>query len=360
MTTSFFTRREILAAMAASAALAACGRGREPGPDSLGIAVVGIGWLSQGQVIPALQQTTECHLAALVSSTRDKLQGLGKKFGVPETAQYTYDEFDRIADNPDIGAVYIALPNALHAEYTVRAAAAGKHVLCEKPLAVSVEEATQMIAACDAASTRLGTAYRLAFDPHHLALFEMGREERFGAVNKVTAEIGFPIGDDWRLNPKLAGGGVLLEQGVYAINAARNIVGEMPTAVSGEAIVNDTERFADVEETVRWTMSFAGGAEATCATSYTESMDQIAVDAANGQFGLSPAWGFKGLRGESPEGSIRFKGHEQFETMLDEFARRVKQDLPLEGISAEEGLRDLQIAEAIYASAATQSSVNVS
>jgi predicted dehydrogenase len=342
------TRRDVLIAMGGAAGLAACGTGSSPGGSGLGIAVVGLGGLSLGQVVPALQKTSYCHLAGLVSSGRDKLRDTGSRYGVPEDAQFTYDDFDRIADNPDIDAVYIALPNALHAEYAIRAAEAGKHVLCEKPLAVSADEANAMMAASSAAGTQLGVAYRLAFDPHHLELFRLGREQTFGPVQLVRADIGFPIEDDWRLNPELAGGGVLVEQGIYAINAARNIFGEAPVSVSGHFGGSNPQRFADVEESVFWTMDFAGGGVAQCAASYTVRMDRIRAEADGGFFGLEPAYIYDGLEGDSSSGSIRFRGHNQFVAMLDAFAGRIQQDQPLGEISAEQGLLDIRIIEAIY------------
>jgi predicted dehydrogenase len=359
MDTNSFTRREILVAMGSAAGLAACGTGSNSGNGGLGVAVVGLGGLSVGQVIPALQKTAHCRLAGLVSSGREKMRDLGSRYEVAADAQFTYDEFDSIVDNPDIDAVYIALPNALHAEYAIRAAEAGKHVLCEKPLAVSVDEANAMIAASDAAGTYLGVAYRLAFDPHHLELFRLGREQTFGPVQLVRADIGFPIGDDWRLNPELAGGGVLIEQGIYAINAARNIFGEIPASVTGHFASSDPVRFANVEESAFWTMGFPGGGVAQCAASYTVRMDRIRAEADGGFFGLEPAYIYDGLRGDSSSGSIKYGGHNQFVVMLDEFASRVQQNLPLGEISAEQGLLDVRICEAVYEAVREQRSVEI-
>jgi predicted dehydrogenase len=342
------TRRDILIAMGGAAGLAACGTASDPAAGGLGVAIVGLGGLSLGQVVPALQKTDYCHLAGLVSSGREKLRDIGSRYDVSEDAQFTYDEFDRIADNPDIDAVYIALPNALHAEYAIRAAEAGKHVLCEKPLAVSVDECNAMIAASNSAGTYMGVAYRLAFDPNHLEIIRLGREQAFGPVQIVRADIGFPVGDDWRLDPQLAGGGVLLEQGIYAINAARKIFGEIPIDVTGHISGSNPERFVGVEESAFWTMRFPGSGIAQCAASYTVRMDRIWAGAEAGYFGLEPAFVYEGLRGDSSSGSIRHRGHNQFVAMLDEFANRIQQKLPLGELAAEEGLLDVRIIEAIY------------
>lgn len=360
MESSTFTRRDVLVAMGATAGLTACGPGSNSAAGGLGLAVVGIGGLSLGQVIPALQKTEYCHLSGLVSSDRDKMRDVGSRYDVPEDAQFTYDEFDKIMENPSIDAVYIALPNALHAEYAIRAAEAGKHVLCEKPLAVSVEECNAMIAASDTAGTYLGVAYRLAFDPHHLEIFRLGHEQAFGPVQIVRADIGFPIEDDWRLNPRLAGGGVLLEQGVYALNAARKVYGETPVEVVGHESRSDPARFSDVEESVFWTMKFPSGGIAQCAASYTTRMNRIWAGADSGFFELEPAYGYDGLRGRSSTGSIRYRGHNQFVTLLDEFSRRIQQNLPLGEIAAEEGLLDLRIITAIYDSIRMRRLIEVS
>ncbi len=359
MENSSYSRRDILIAMGGAAGLAACGSGSNSGAGGLGVAVVGLGGLSLGQVVPALQKTEYCRLAGLVSSSRDKLRDIGSRHDVPEDAQFTYDEFDRIADNPDIDAVYIALPNALHAEYAIRAAEAGKHVLCEKPLAVSVDECNAMIAASNAAGTYLGVAYRLAFEPNHLEIIRLGREQAFGPVQIVRADIGFPIGDDWRLNPQLAGGGVLLEQGIYAINAARQIFGEVPVDVTGHISGSNPERFVGVEESAFWTMRFPSSGIAQCAASYTVRMDRIWAGADGGFFGLEPAYIYDGLRGDSSSGSIKHGGHNQFVAMLDEFASRIQQNLPLGEIAAEEGLLDVRIIEAIYEAVREQRPIEV-
>ena len=354
------SRREVLVGIGAATGIAACGSGTGDGGAKLGVAVVGIGNLSLGQIIPALQNTERCRLMGLVSSSTEKLRDVGTRYDVPASRQFTYDNFERIADDPDIEAVYIALPNALHAEYAIRAAQAGKHVFCEKPLGVSVEQCNAMIAASNAADKYLGVAYRLLFDPHHLEMIRLTREQTYGPVQIIHAEIGFPVDDDWRLNRELAGGGALIEQGIYAVNAARNMFAEDPIQVMAHESKTDRSRFSEVEESVFWTMAFPGGGIAHCAASYTVRMNRLWAGAVNGEFGLAPAYDYDGIRGDSTGGAISYSDQDQFATQLDEFARSIQQNLPLGKISAEEGLKDVTVIRAIYESIRQGESVRLS
>src|SRR5687768_16594218 len=179
----------------------------------LGIALVGLGKLSKEQLAPAFRKTKHCRLAALVSGSPRKLKAWGKKYKIPEENRYSYEEFDHIAENPDVDIVYVVLPNAMHGEFTIRAARAGKHVLCEKPMEVSIRRCEQMIEACRRAKRQLAIAYRLQFEPHHLEMMRMARDEEFGEIKLIEASFGFKIGESnqWRLKKDLSGGGALMD-----------------------------------------------------------------------------------------------------------------------------------------------------
>src|SRR5687768_5224850 len=179
-----------------------------PARKKLGFALVGLGSLSEHQIAPALfEKTKHCKLTGLVSGHPDKAKEWAKKYGVPEKNIYTYENFDQIKNNPEIDIVYVVLPNGMHAEFTVRAAKAGKHVLCEKPMAISVKQCDEMIAACKAAGRKLAIAYRLHFEPNNLELVRLAREKTLGSVKVIETAAGFPIGDpkQWRLDKALAG-----------------------------------------------------------------------------------------------------------------------------------------------------------
>ena len=203
---------------------------RDPAARRLGIAVVGIGALTMGEIMPAFGTARHVRVAALVSGDREKARVVAEQYGVPSTHLYDYAGFDRIKDNPDVDAVYIVLPNDMHLEFTLRAAQAGKHVLCEKPMANSAADAQRMVDACRAAGRRLMIAYRLQYEPHHRALISMARSGRYGPVRLIEAVNGQnqAMNGQWRHNLKQAGGGSLPDVGIYCLNAARYVTGEEP------------------------------------------------------------------------------------------------------------------------------------
>ncbi len=358
-----FSRRAALGlGLGASATLLGCGgetrksKQVAAGPRStagLGVAVVGLGFVAGKKIIPALGYTENCHLAGLVSGGMGKLEEWGQKYSVPREGWYTYDTFDRIADNPDIDIVYIALPNAMHAEYAIRAAKAGKHVFVEKPMATSVAECDAMTAACADANRHLGVAYRCHYSASHQEMMRLAREHTYGAARLITAKIGFPLSgsNDWRHNSQLAGGGVLLEQGVYAIQAARYISNEEPVTVVGLAAHADPH--SGIEDTVLWNMSFPSGAMANCATSYVTGMDQIWVGAEKGFYQLSRAFSYKKrlMLTSNSKGNVKIKEEDEFEGQLDAFAGSIQSGAPVPyRLSAREGRTDIRIVSAVYES----------
>ena len=281
------------------------------------------------------------------------------RHGVPASGQYTYDDFDKIAENPAIDLVYIVLPNALHAEYAVRAARAGKHVFVEKPMAVTVEQCRMMMVACDEARKYLGVAYRLQFEALYEEMIRLAKEEVFGPLRFVKADIGFRIGEAWRLKRDLAGGGALMEMGIYAVQAARHLAREEPIEVFGNILTQDQARYAEVEESAFWTMLFPSGIVAHCAASYTTPMDRLWAGATGGFFQMDPAYSFDGLRGLTLKGAIKERKVNQFAAQLDEFARSIKEGIPLTRGSAQEGLRDIEIITGVYTAMAGRKFVSV-
>jgi predicted dehydrogenase len=338
-----------------------------PAPGKkLGFALVGLGSLSENQIAPALAEKTKlCKLAGLVSGHPDKAKAWAKKYGVPESSIYSYENFDRIKDNPEIDVVYVVLPNSMHAEYTIRAAKAGKHVLCEKPMAVSVKECDDMIAACKAAKRKLAIGYRLHFEPNNLELVRLAREKTFGAVKVIEAAAGFPIGDptQWRLNKALAGGGSLMDIGIYALQAARYISGEEPVAVSAQWSITDPVKFKPgVDESVLFTLKFPSGVIANCASSYATGLNRYRASAERGWFEVQPALNYQGIKGrvrtESGPKDFDFPQIDQFATEMDDFSDCILNDKQTR-VPGEEGRRDLRIITAIYKAAASGKTVTL-
>jgi predicted dehydrogenase len=325
-----------------------------PAPKPLGYALVGIGKLTQHQLIPALKKTRACRLTALVSGHPDKAKKVAAENGVLERNIYTYENFDRIADNPDVDIVYVVLPNAMHAEFTIRAARAGKHVYCEKPMAVSVAECQQMIAACKKANRTLGIGYRLHFEPYNLELVRIAKSRELGTMRVITASAGtIPEPTNWRLDKKLAGGGSMVDIGIYALQAVRYVSGEEPVQVSARQGTTDPKRFKDIDETLSFWLSFPSGLTASCVSTYAANTSRVEVAADRGRFGLEPALYYHGIKGFRTDGKpFSFPDIDQFAAEMEDFAVCVRDGKPTR-VPGEEGLRDVRIIEALYRSAAT-------
>lgn len=329
-------------------------RPRNNQQQKLGIALVGLGNYSTNQLAPALQETEQCHLAGIVTGTPSKAERWKQQYAIPEKNVYNYETFDRIADNPDIDIIYIVLPNGMHAEYTIRAAETGKHVICEKPMATSVEDCQRMIDACNRNGVKLSIGYRLHFEPHNKRVMELGQEQVFGKVQKIEAADSFRISsnpDHWRLDPELAGGGPLMDVGIYCVQAACYTTGETPVAVTAEfGEVTRPDFFDEVEQSISWQMEFPGGAVADCRSSYNENENFLTGEAENGWWRLEPAFSYSGIQGRTSEGPMDYPQVNQQARQMDDFADCIinNRQTPVPG---EMGMRDVRILEAIYEAA---------
>jgi predicted dehydrogenase len=336
----------------------------EPGAGAkkLGIALVGLGSYSRGQLAPALQETSRCYLAGVVTGTPAKASEWKDKYKIPEKNVYSYETFDTIRDNPDIDIIYIVLPNGLHAEYTIRAAQAGKHVICEKPMATSVEDCQRMIAACNENGVKLSIGYRLHFEPHNQRVMELGQQEVYGKVKKIETANSFVIGgnpDTWRLDKELGGGGPLMDMGVYCVQGACYTTGQNPLTVSARfGPVTRPEYFKEVEESISWQMEFPNGAVADCSSSYNSSASRLYTQAEKGWWQLEPAYGYSGIQGTSSEGDMDFPQVNQQALQMDDFARCVQENTPTP-VPGEMGMRDVRILQAIYEAARTGKKVSL-
>jgi predicted dehydrogenase len=328
----------------------------------LGFALAGLGSLSTNQIAPALQKTKNCRLAGIITGTPAKAERWKTRYNIPDRNIYSYDTMERLADNPDIDVVYVVTPNALHGEHTIKAAKAGKHVLCEKPMEVSSEKCQEMIDACKKAGRQLAIGYRCQFEPHHVECIRLAREKVFGELKLIEAAFGFSIGNpnQWRLNRALAGGGAMMDVGVYALQAARYLAGEEPSLVSALETKTDPVKFKDVKESLVWTLKFPGGVVANCSTTYRfNGLNKFNVLAERGSFGLDPAYGYGGIRGRRSDGKeLSFPATDHFAAQMDDFARCILNNEPTK-VPGEEGLRDAKVITAIYESARTGKTVKL-
>jgi predicted dehydrogenase len=350
----------LLAGHLASTAAAAQPRVPPPPGRKLGWAVVGLGSLSINQILPAFARCEKSRVTAFVSGSPEKARTLAARYGVPEKNIYGYQNYDAIRDNPDVDVVYVVLPNSMHAEYTIRAHRAGKHVLCEKPMANTPDECRQMIDAAKAASRRLMIGYRLRYEPYTQALIASVRKQEMGPLRVVLADAGFPIGDpnQWRLKRAMAGGGSLMDIGIYSLNAARYITGEEPTEVFAmEHSTPGDPRFKEVEENVTFQLRFPSGVLANCVSSYGSPFNRFRAVGTKGWVELEPALSYSGLRMRASTGGTL---EERVHPVVDHFAAEMDHlsGAVMDGTSVvtpgEEGLADLKVMMAIYESAKTR------
>jgi glucose-fructose oxidoreductase len=321
----------------------------------VGFALVGLGSLAINQLMPAFARCRHAKLVGLVSGRPEKAKHLAQVYGVDPKNIYTYETYDRLADNPAIDVIYVVLPNNMHAEFTIRALKAGKHVLCEKPMANTPEECERMIAAAKTASRKLMIGYRLRYEPYNQALIAYARESSdAGPTRVILADAGFNIGDptQWRLRKQMAGGGSLMDIGIYALNAARYLSGEEPVAVNAmmHSTPNDP-RFAEVEENITFQLRFPSGVLANCTSSYGAGLNRFRVAKPRGSAELEPALSYTGLRMRVFRGSAieerSLPQRDHFALEMDHLAGCVVNNTePL--TPGEEGLKDLKVMMAIY------------
>lgn len=318
--------------------------------EKLGIALVGLGYYSTDLLAPALQETKNCYLAGIVTGTPEKEKVWQEKYDIKRENIYNYENYDEIANNDTIDIVYVVLPNAMHAEYTIRAAKAGKHVICEKPMALNAKECEAMIKACKDNDRKLSIGYRMHFEPHTQEVMRLGQDQVMGPVQMVNAGAGYKEGraDHWKLK-KAMGGGAMMDMGVYSLQAARYVTGEEPVSVSAQTFTTRPEMFREVDETTAFQLEFPSGALSNLHTSFGMSMNYLNVTTDKGWIKLDPFSAYRGIQGASKNGPLEFPQVNQQATQMDEVAYSIMNDQPLR-VTGEEGLRDMKVVEGVYAS----------
>lgn len=319
----------------------------------LGVALVGLGYYSTDILAPALRQAQNCYLAGIVTGTPSKAENWKKMYNIPDKNIYNYGNFDSIANNPAIDIVYIVLPPSMHAAYSIRAANAGKQVWCEKPMAVTEAECKSMIDACNRNKVKLSIGYRMHHEPNTQRIIQFRKNLTYGKVLKVEAAAGYfdPRTDHWKQKKSL-GGGVMLDMGVYPLNATRYSTGLEPIAVTARASTTRPEIYKEVEETMVFDLEFPGGVTAACEASFGKGMGTLKVTCEKGWYKLSPFQAYDGIDGITSDG-IKLNApisNEQAKQMDDD-AKAILQGTPVL-VPGEEGLKDIRVVEAIYRSVA--------
>ena len=341
-------------------------------PDQrIGFAVVGLGHLAVNEILPAIGQCKYAKVTALVSGDPIKAQKLATQYGVKTSAIYDYSRYDELANNPEVHVIYIVLPNAMHKEYVLRGAQAGKHILCEKPMATSVADCEAMIDACRRAQRKLMIGYRSQYEPVDREIVKRVRAKQLGQLTEFVACNAQTTGDpsQWRLNLKMAGGGALPDIGLYCLNASRFLSDEEPYEVTATITQNRSDpRYREVESAVHFILKFPSGFTATCMANYSSHESRFyRLMGTTGWIEESPAFAYEGLM--MRYGTVIDKQDviiqptlppvNQFAREMDHMALCVMQDRTPH-TPGEEGLQDQKIMEAIYLSARTGKAVSLS
>jgi glucose-fructose oxidoreductase len=323
-------------------------------------AVVGLGHIAQVAVLPAFAHARRnSQLVGVVSGDATKRRRIAKRYDV---VAYDYDDYEACLDEVD--AVYIALPNSMHADYTVRAAAAGVHVLCEKPMAVTAEECERMIEACRSGGVKLMIAYRLHFDELNVGVIDLVRRGRIGEPRLFSSSFSMRVREGNIRTQDEMGGGTLYDIGVYCINAARYLFRDEPTDVVALSVHSGARHLAEIDESTGAVLRFGGGRIATFVTSFNAAdVASYRLVGTKGNVRVDPAFEYaEGLACEiTVNGRTtrkRIPQRDQFAPELLYFSRCILEGLEPEP-SGTEGLQDVRVVQALYESANTGKSVSL-
>ncbi len=350
-------------------------RAQTANEGKIGVALCGLGGFSEKSIAPELLSAKKVYFAGAITGDAEKGRRWAKQYGFSEKNIFSYADMPRLAECKEIGIVHVVTPNSLHAEHTIAAAKAGKHVMCEKPMATSSQQCEAMIAAAKAAGVQLGVNYRLHWEPHHVKAIELLRQGTVGDLSNGSYEFswGYASGlsnpataktiKRWLLDPKMAGGGALFDTGVYPIQAACYLTGKVPVAVRGFPSTRHKDLFpAGLEETMSYELVFDDGFQAMCRASYSQNFHQCTTLGPKGSVEILPGQPVGSVFGQSaggkPNAKLLFAGKKpvvcedtlQLGVLLDQFASAIYENRPF-ACPGEMGLRDIRIVEAVYASA---------
>jgi predicted dehydrogenase len=364
------TRRDALKTLSAAGLMSMLGGSSLWGQQAytgrrLGVALVGLGNYATNHLAPALQKTQIAELRGIVTGSPEKVPEWQDKYGIKDENVYRYDNFDEIAKNPDIDVIYVVVPHGLHAGFSIRAANAGKHVICEKPMASTVAEADTMLAAAKKNNVILAIGYRLHHDPYHLRAMELARTEALGKLKSCVAEFsGRPnaerIRTHWHFKRDLGVAGALYDLGVYAVQAQIYIAGQIPTQVTAQSFNTRPELFTECEETYEWQLEFPNGMKSEGAAGSNRSENSYHVVAERGKFGIkSRAYAYDGQAGYINEQPMICPPVSQQAHHMDGVCQSILAGIPLR-TPGEMGRRDLVVLEGVLESIDSGKTVQLS
>jgi len=330
---------------------------------TLNVAIMGLG--SYGtRVANAMKTCTRAKLTGVISGTPSKITAWQQEYGIPEKNCYNYENFDAVRDNPDIDAIYVITPNALHKDQVIRTAKAGKHAICEKPMGINAREGEEMVGVCKEAGVRLLVGYRMHFEPNTVEAIRMRKEGELGRIMFFQGQSGFRIGnpDQWRLNRELSGGGAMMDIGIYSVNGSRYMVGEEPIWVTAQETKTDPVKFKEgIDETIQFQMGFPSGAVASCLSTYNMSyLDRFYLNGTEGFVEMQPSTGYGPIKGRTHKGPLTEPIVTHQTLQMDEMAAMIFDGKePIAPVDGEEGTRDLRIMDAIYEAVRTGRKVDL-
>lgn len=326
-----------------------------PAKAKLGIALVGLGGYSEGLLAPALAVTRHCELRGIVTGSPQKIPKWQQRYGIRDSNIYTYDTMHEMANNPDIDVVYVVVPTALHLKYCEIAANAGKHVWCEKPMALTTQQCQRIIDVCRNNKVKLSVGYRMQHEPNTRRFMQYKTTQPYGDLHSIIAQAGYAgnglPADNWRMQ-KAMGGGAMYDMGVYPLNGCRFMTGQEPIAVTARHEKSHGDIFKEVDETTYFDLEFPNEVMAQCATSVVKSFSQLHMQCATGWYALRPMSNYTGVTGFTSN-QLEFPATKQIQQALqmDDDALAITGGGELL-VSGEEGLRDIHVVQAIFESAA--------
>ena len=333
-----------------------------PPKRKLGVALLGLGNYSENLLAPALQHTQFCELRGIITGSPDKVPAWQRKYNIKDANVYSYANMDQIANNDDIDIIYIVTPTGTHKDFSVQAANTGKHVWCEKPMAMDEQECQAIIDACNKNGVKLAIGYRMQHEPNTRTFAQYHQTQPYGAITGLSSFAGYAgngrPADNWRMQKEM-GGGALYDMGVYAINGARFITGKEPLAVTGKQPKTHPDIFKEVDETTLFTMDFGNGLTADCGTSMVKSFNHLKAECENGWYQLKPMQSYSGVTGTTSDGKhlAPIDGMQQT-LQMDNDAKAILGTGPAL-VPGSEGLADIRIVNAINKAAQTGQQVQL-
>lgn len=329
----------------------------------LGVALVGLGYYSRDLLAPALQLTSYCELRGIVTGSPEKIPVWQKQYGIADKNVYNYDNLAQIANNPDIDIVYVVVPTFLHKHFTVMAANAGKHVWCEKPMAMTVGECQDMMSACAKNKVKLSIGYRMLHEPNTQTVMQFAQTKPYGPIQTMLAQAGYTgngeVQGHWRMDLS-KGGGALYDMGVYPINALRSASALEPIAVTAQHKILRPELFKLADETTEFVLEFAGGITAKGAASVGETYNKLRVDCQSGWYALEPMQAYSGVKGMTSDGKKLNKTvANQQAKQMDDDALAIINDTPVVAPGLV-GLQDIRVVEGALLSARQNKRIELS